>query len=78
MLQEYISLLFKYEHRIGLLIGNQSVAYLRRFITGSLMAFDLCGHPEVSEAFCQFMQHVEEVYHSRTTCGWDTLIAQNT
>ncbi len=78
MLQDFLTLLFRYEHRIGLLIGAPSVAYLRRFITGSLMAFDLCGQKEASDAFEQFVPYVERYYHSVDTRGWDTLIAQNT
>ena len=77
MLQEFVALLFRYEHRIVLLIGNPSVAYLRRFITGSLMAFDMCGQKEASEAFEKFVPYMERFYHSVGTRGWDTLIAHN-
>ena len=78
MLQEYITKLFQYEHKIGLLIGSSSLHDLRLFILGSQEAFYMCGYSDVRDALClQWEYYVENYYHTTATCGWDNLITKN-
>ena len=79
MLQGFIAMLVQYEHRIGLLVGSPSLAYLRRYIQGSADAFKMCGYPDVEEALTlKWEKYVEKYYNTRETCGWENLIARNT
>jgi len=78
MLQEYITKLFKYEHRTALLIGEASVKYLRRYIYGSADAFEMCGFCSVKEAFGQRWEYfVEQWLNDFQTCGWDNLMLKH-
>ena len=78
MLQRYITKLFQYEEKIGLLIGSSSLHDLRRYIDGSQEAFYMCGYSDVRDALCsKWEDYVENYYHSTATCGWDNLITKN-
>ena len=51
MLQEFISDLYSYRNRIGLLIGHYSISLMRAYISGACTVFWLNGDNEAYEAF---------------------------
>ena len=53
MLQDFITDLYSYRNRIGLLIGHYSISLMRAYISGACTVFLLNGDNEAYEAFHQ-------------------------
>ena len=82
MLQEFISDLYSYRNRIGLLIGHYSISLMRAYISGACTVFWLNGDNEAYEAFDRSWREYVDVYYGLKpgdgVQGWHRLIKQHT
>ncbi len=81
MLQEFITNLFNYKEKIGLLIGEHSIKLLCIYIYGAGDAFAICGYRDVLIAFSKQWWNFVDTYYGLEAGtgiqGWYNIILEH-